>query len=153
MKILEKDLKQIVWEANSSELRERGFPVTTYSKRIKDLHIGNYGIADMIFVDRAEGYLNISIFVFKEGKIGISAFLEGVQLRRGIDRYLSKRTNIKKDQIQIYVQLIGSEVDTSGSFCYLTDIYYDIGFYIYSLGIHGFSFIKSIGYKLTDEGF
>ncbi|TCV17112.1 hypothetical protein EDC17_101129 [Sphingobacterium alimentarium] len=153
MKILEKDLKKLVREADLTELRERGFPVALPSKRIKDLRVGNYGSVDMIFVDRVDGHFNISLFFFKEGKIGLSAFLESIKLRRGMERYLRKRTGAIKERMKIRIYLIGNEVDTSGRFCYLTDIYCDIGFYIYSFDLHGVSFKESRGYYLSDEGF
>lgn len=153
MKILEKDLKKIIWESENKELRERGFPIAWGAKRLQDLKIGNYGTADMIFSDRVDGNLNISILVFKEGKIGISAFLEAIRLQKGINQFLNRRKGLQQKQVQIYLLLIGSEIDTSGSFCYLPDIYYNIGVYLYSLDINGLSFNRSNGHKLNNEGF
>ena len=153
MKILEKDLKQIVWESNLDELRYRGFPVASTGKMFKDLKIGNYGSADMILVDRVDGNFNISICVFKEGKIGLAALLEAIKLQKGIDSFLRERKGFRSDLLHFYINLIGSEIDTSGSFCFIPDLYIEISYYLYYLDLNGLSFTSSDGHRLIDEGF
>ncbi|MNY57285.1 hypothetical protein D3C86_1934700 [compost metagenome] len=95
----------------------------------------------------------IVIYVFKEGKIGISAFLESIKIRKGIERFFEKREEYRSYWIEYSIKLVGSEVDISGSFCYLTDFYIGIDFFKYSLDINGISFKNLYAYKLEEEGF
>ena len=46
MKFLEKDLEQIIFESGRDSLRERGLSIS--GKLLRQLRIGNYGIADLV---------------------------------------------------------------------------------------------------------
>ena len=54
MKFLEKDLEEIIFETSNKELNERGLFV--YGKKYRQLRIGNYGVADLVVVDRTPNY-------------------------------------------------------------------------------------------------
>lgn len=162
MSFLEKDLENIIWESDKEELSERGLPI--YGKLIRQLNIKGYGVADLVEWD-IEKYpygkiLNITIYELKKDKIGISALLQSISYARGIQRYLNKR--LKNLQFTINIVLVGSSVDTKGSFCYLPDLMcneYSYGmlnsiqYYTYDYKIDGIRFKESYGYYSSTEEF
>ena len=172
MKFLEKDLEQIIYEADKDVLEKRGLYIN--GKMFKQLRIGNYGIADLVTVvrdynyiyndsgkDFIRPYLIINVYELKKDKIGISAFLQAVRYVKGIKRYLSKRNFYNYD---FHITLIGSDLDTSGSFCFLSDLINSysecpqtsitgIRFKTYSFELEGLKFKNESSYSLIEEGF
>lgn len=78
MQFLEKDLENIIWETNNKKLQEKGLLIE--GKKFRQLRIGNYGICDILTVQRENyylgfSYLNITIYELKKEKAGILAFL------------------------------------------------------------------------------
>lgn len=169
-KFYECDLEEIIYTADREELEERGLNISSDAKLLRQVRIGNYGVADLIKVEKIyavdnEPYLNITVIELKEDKVGISAFLQAVGYVKGIHSYLTRVRDFYSYKVGIW--LIGSSIDTSGSFCYLSDMikcnydftalndgeidFYDT--YIYDYKIDGILFVNKYGYKLTDEGF
>lgn len=170
MNFLEKDLEEIIFCSDAEHLKQRGLRLKGKPKR--QLRIGSYGIADLVYFNRVSTginpHLEINVVELKKDKIGISALLQAVGYCRGIDRYLQKRDFSSDYYFNII--LIGREVDTSGNLVYLTDlinggkysysgIYYyghclnKLSFYRYEYDIDGISFIEESGYQLTNEDF
>ena len=159
MEFLEKDLEQIISESSNFNLRQRDLPI--FGRKMRQVRIGNYGIADLITVDRATDFdfdenkiigsrLIINVYELKKDKIGISAFLQAIRYAKGISRYLEKR-GIDFD---INIKLIGQEVDLSGDFVYISDILrYNVEMYLYSYKLDGLTFKRVLGYNLKNEGF
>lgn len=181
-KFLEKDLEEIIWSATPKQLEEKGLTDNfCYPNwKFRQLKIGNYGIADLVYVtknyaektqindfkDLIFPFLNIEIVELKKDKIGISSFLQAIQYAKGIHSYLTRVRNFY--DFNISITLIGSELDISGSFAYLTDMIgttfpfvtvddalnlYKLNFITYNYNIDGIKFEYQSGYKLTDEGF
>lgn len=166
MNFLEKDLEQIIYEASDFDLERAGLAL--YGKRFRQLRIGNYGIADLITVSKEfsdspfNNFLKITVYELKKDKISVSALLQAIQYCKGICDYFDKRKpNII---ITLDIILIGKEIDLSGSFVYLTDLFQtdsyiidrkvtSVKFYRYEYKINGLSFIKKSGYSLTNKGF
>lgn len=170
MNFLEKDLEEIIFCSDAEHLEQRGLRLRGKPKR--QLRIGNYGIADIVYFnrvsDRVNPHLEINVVELKKNKIGISALLQAVGYCKGIDRYLQKRNFSSEYYFNII--LIGREVDTSGNFVYLTDLINGgkysfsgidlysgslnkLSFYRYKYSIDGISFNKESDYQLTNEGF
>lgn len=164
MKFLEKDLEQIIWEADKEQLEERGLYLP--GKLLRQFKIGNYGIADLINVGKQYNgpnnpYLQIQIIELKQDKLGVSAFLQAIRYARGVQRYLEKR-NFTNYRLSII--LIGSDIDKAGSLCFLPDLIgcdtecetnyiTSLTYYTYEYKFDGMYFNEESGYKLTDEGF
>ena len=164
MKFLEKDLEQIIWEADKEQLEERGLCLP--GKLLRQFKIGKYGIADLINVEKQydgpnNPYLKIQIIELKQDKVGVSAFLQAMRYARGVQRYLEKR-NFTNYRLSII--LIGSDIDTGGSVCFLPDLIgcyteYEasyitsLKYYTYKYKFDGLYFNEESGYKLNDEGF
>ena len=181
MEFLEKDLEQIIWEASDNDLENAGLEFS--GKRFRQLRIGNYGIADLITVKREciyseseyiksgkckiiDSYLVITVYELKKDKIGVSAFLQAIGYAKGIQSYLYKRGF---DNFIFRIKLVGSDVDKSGSVCYLPDLINinrpcdepmyqkcfieDIAFYTYHITLNGLKFKSHFGYNLINEGF
>lgn len=168
MEFLEKNLEDIIWESDRSKLKERGLNV--FGKAKRQLKIGNYGIADLVCVDRRsihssknQSYLDITVYELKRNAIGVSAFFQAIRYCKGIQSYLNQyHPNI---EYNLNIVLIGDNVDTTGSFCYIPDLIYDrgiefptqqivsISFYSYKYKIDGIWFEYKCQFNLIDEGF
>jgi hypothetical protein len=165
MDFLEKDLEEIIYNADRELLQEKGLYINGILKR--QLRIGNYGIADLVEFEKVynEGVsgfipkLKITIYELKKDSIGISAFLQAVGYMKGLQSYFSKR-KINYD-INFYIVLIGKDIDKKSSFSYLTDFIcsdYDgclnsLSCKTYKYEIDGIIFKDESEYKLIDEGF
>lgn len=172
MKFLEKDLEQIIFETNSRVLLSKKLPV--FGKRFRQLKIGNYGIADLVTVNRiheetsfCSGVYNhgvhITIYEFKKDKVGISALMQSMKYAKGIQSYMKKYR--QKVNFDIEIVLIGEDVDSTGSLIYIPDLIckndtklfnnsiIGISFYKYSYKINGLCFEKICSYELKNEGF
>lgn len=165
MKLSEKELEDIVFQSSNESLQERGLRI--YGKKIRQLRIGNYGIADIVTFDRdieeIEGkdtsILNIDIVELKQDIINVQTFLQSIKYVKGITEYLEKRDFYN---FRINVILIGTKVDMS-SFVYLPDIirfnnecnnlYGSLKLYKVSYDVNGINFKNLYGYKLVDSGF
>lgn len=153
MKFLEKDLEQIVWETDSKILRERGLNICDL--KLRQLRIGNYGIADIITFKRQR--INdvfseniITVYELKKDKIDINALLQATRYVRGIQSYLEKRSI--DFEVKYKIVLVGDSVDQS-SFCYIPNIFSEVELVTYELNINGLYFKYHENYLLRDEGF
>jgi hypothetical protein len=172
MKFLEKDLEEIIYTSGRDVLDERG--LTIEGKLLRQVKIGNYGIADLIeftrpYYDGPEPKWlvpgRIKIYELKKEQVGIAGFLQALSYAKGVLEYL--RLKGKSDQYIIDICLIGKTVDTSGSFCYIESMlkvendYHSncieekglIEFYTYSFDINGLEFKHKYEYSLKDNGF
>lgn len=164
MKFLEKDLEQIIYESGIDAVNKKGLPIA--GKMLRQLKIGNYGIADLITFERPfiEQVTNvykirqqgiITVYELKKDRVSIGAFLQAVRYAKGIRSYLEKRNKLHLYDIKIV--LIGKEIDVDGAFCYLPEILNMetnfIEFYTYTFDIDGISFTEKMGYSLINEGF
>lgn len=173
MNFLEKDLEEIIYNADKEMLTERGLPYHPFETFKRQLKIGNYGIADLVSFKKPyyNQYLkhkfkgNITIHELKKDRISISTFLQAANYLKGIKSYLEQRD---LDQNYDYtIRLIGKDLDMNSSFVYLPDIInsfsYDhsieresclkLELYTYKYHIDGISFKEITGYKLINEGF
>lgn len=170
MNFLEKDLEQIIWESDNSKLQQKNLEIS--GKKFRQLRIGNYGILDLMTVEKTSVYcysmferiscLNITVYELKKEKVGISAFLQAVKYCKGIQSYMKKRKpNI---HFQLNIILIAKNVDNHSDFIYLTDLlnhkYSDstgvinsIDNYSFHFDIDGILFEKHEGYDLKTKGF
>lgn len=168
MKFLEKDLEQIIYESGIDAVNKKGLPIN--GKMLRQLKIGNYGIADLItfqrpfyetvpnaygttYKRREQGV--ITVYELKKDRVSIGAFLQAVRYTKGIRSYLEKRNKLHLYDIKIV--LIGKEIDVDGAFCYLPEILNMetnlIEFYTYTFDIDGILFTEKMGYSLINEGF
>lgn len=171
MKFLEKNLEQIIFDSNKKQVQERGLVIN--GKLLRQLRIGNYGIADLIehqrpYYHEGMGEMikgEITVYELKQEKVGVSAFLQALGYVKGIDSYLSKRGI--NDKYNYNIVLIGSETDKSSSVVYLSDLMgqkvYEtkmnhdsvltFTIYNYEYRLDGIYFKEDYGYSLTNEGF
>lgn len=172
MKFLEKDLEQIIFETHHVNLLKAGLYI--WGKKKRQLRIGNYGIADLIYFDRPRYHTGmrsmtkgtIHVVELKQNKISISAFLQAVRYVKGIQRYLTLNNPDLIDCFDFNIILIGSELDTTSSLCYLPELFTpectekdidqmsttSVHLYTYSYEFTGLKFIEHSEYKLSNEG-
>jgi hypothetical protein len=164
MNFLEKDLEEIIFNTSREVLREKGLPI--FGKIKRQLNLGKYGIADLVTIQTANNSypwgssLQITIYELKKDKIGISSFLQALGYAKAIKVYLEEYRNI--DDFHIDIVLIGKEIDTTGSFCYIPELFcqdgsgnplgqiFNVQFYTYKFDINGFSFDEKSGYGLEN---
>lgn len=144
-------------------------------KKYRQLRIGEYGIADLVTVERSrkldfygekitERGILISIFELKKERIGVSAFFQAIGYAKGIKEYLDK--NKPSLSYDIEICLVGNSVDTTGSFIFLPDlinkdsdeysftrILTNVRYFTYSYKLDGMYFTEESGYHLTNNGF
>lgn len=164
MKFLEKDLETIIYESGRDLLEAKGLLIE--GKLLRQVKIGNYGIADLISVTKPTydwykekkeifipGY--ITIFELKKENIGISALLQSIGYAKGIQSYLQRRN--KEHLFRINICLIGKEIDKSGNFIYLPDLinneHFTLEYLTYEFRIDGLCFKQHSNFILTNEGF
>lgn len=171
MEFLEKDLEEIIYLSDKDKLGNRGLYLNGKLKR--QLKIGNYGIADLVEFERPyyhkyykkcmKGVINV--LELKKDKIGVSTFFQALNYVKGIRTYLEQRD--MDHLFNFTITLIGKNIDTNSSFCYLGDLFsldvreseiYDctkinIQLFEYKYGIDGLEFEEKYSYNLIDKGF
>ena len=152
MIFFDKSIKGLIQETETDVLNNKGLGIPL-GKRFLDLRIGNYGIADMIVATRIQGGLGIVILLFKDYEIGIKDFINALEIRRGIERFYQKRGCKLNYTIKIKIKLVGGDLEKSGGFRYLPNLFPGIENIVYSLGVEGLSFKSLENCILTDEGF
>jgi len=165
MKFLEQDLENIIFNTDNDKLWDRGLHIS--GKKFRQFRIGNYGIADLITVEKeippfGDSYLNITIYELKKENIDISAYLQAIRYAKGIQHYLKKRNFYK---FNLYINLVGSVINLGSDIIYLNSLLpgediYDansslryISSYTYSYDFDGLSFERHDGYQLRNNGF
>lgn len=171
MNFLEKDLEQIIFETPNDILEEMGLYLE--GKKYRQLSIGNYGRADIIYASRCtrlraskefpvRPFLHINVLEIKKDTISVSAFLQALRYCKGIKDYFLHRK--KSFSCVFTITLIGRQIDFKSDLIYLSemvssdriytyDAIADINFYSYDYGIDGISFKEEWGYGLINKGF
>jgi hypothetical protein len=159
MDFLEKDLERIIFETDNDVLRKRGLSI--YGKKLRQVRIGNYGIADLITIQRETNvyedivvqYVIVTIYELKLEKVGISAFLQAIAYAKGVEQFYHSKNYDDSINFFIRIVLIGKNIDQTGSLIYLPSIFDNLKFYHYKYDLDGLSFVSDNGYRLTDGGF
>lgn len=161
MKFLEKDLEDVIFSADKEMLAERGLDISGILRR--QFNLGNYGICDLlefskpIFYESEQSYTgegyhgsyNITIYELKKEQISMSSFLQCIRYAKGVKSYFEKR-NL---DVNIYIVLIGKNIDLNSDFIYLADFMHNLSFYTYDYEFDGIKFKKHKGYELVNDGF
>lgn len=159
MGFLESDLEEIISNASRKDLAKRGLKID--GKLLRQVRIGNYGVADLISVKRHhynDPYqLHITIYELKKDKVGISTYLQALRYLKGIRRYLEYRNFEYKYHIKIV--LIGKTWDEFSIFSYFSEYLNDymqwdsLDVFTYSYNIDGISFNLCTDVIMKEEGF
>lgn len=171
MKFLEKDLEEIIYNADRNLLEKKGLYIEGTMKR--QLKIGNYGIADLVTFNRVSFFendfdrfnekgqplllsytstrLEITVYELKKENISLSAIMQAVRYGKGIQDYLNERGF--NQEVIINIVVIGRRLPTSESLCYIPDVLNNVSFYTYDYEINGLSFKQEAGYSLLEKGF
>ncbi len=178
--ITEKQLEYFIFNSKKEKLIDKNL-ILDYYKIKRQLKIGNYGIADLISIERPLYYKEskilkgvhfkgcINIYELKKDIIDINALMQASRYLKGIKRYLERR-GFDINKFDFRITLIGSEININSDFVYLLDslsnpLYEfsesefggelsDIYVYTYEMTIDGLMFKnESFSYFLTNEGF
>jgi len=180
MDFLEKDLEDIIWEnlgkENVRKLYDKGLDLFSIINEInssqdiiesplmkyRQLKIGNYGIADIVLVEKNYDYgfkgeivpgIDIYIIELKKGKIDLNAIKQTYRYKIGIERYLRQR-GIKLHNIKIYPVVIGKKINEDHDWVYMAESLDNLRVFSYNYAIDGLSFEEeTFYYHLIDEGF
>lgn len=157
---LEKDLEDIIWQASTQDLRNRGLWLFG-GRGFRQLKVGNYGVLDMVFFKRQamcpieDGTLIVHIVELKKDIIDTRTLLQAVRYAKGIQRYITNTRN-KDIPLNFRITLIGKSVEMGSSFIYLTDLFrgnFFLEYLTYDYRIDGLHFKSHSDYSLVDEGF
>ena len=178
MNFLEKDLEQIIYEADKELLADKGLRVN--GKLLRQVRIGNYGIADLVSIERPYYHTyfefhckgTITIYELKKENISVSAFLQAVGYVKGIMRWMEQHPKnieiISTSNYDINIVLIGKNIDKKSEFLYLADLLntdnlgdnslldsfnLSLEMFTYDYDFNGINFTKIENYKLMNEGF
>lgn len=163
MKFLERDLEDIIFNNNNDKLQEKGLDIG--GKKYRQLRIGNYGIADMVTIERGfddceDGCLFINIYELKKDIIDVNAFIQAIGYMKGISSFLKSRDF--NFNYRFTITLVSKNISKEGNFIYLTDFIkpnsnendlMQLVFYTYNYGIDGIEFKTELGYDLVNKGF
>ena len=157
MNFLERDLEDIVYNADKEFLRKRGLHVRGIVKR--QLSIGGYGIADLVSFERGAYFPGdnfrdkhlITVYELKKDRIDAETLYQAFRYATGIKRYLHYN---RKIEANIRVVLIGRKVHENSDFTFLFDFIRPIvKVYTYEYLADGIYFTPTSGYHLVNEGF
>ena len=159
MEFLEKNLEDIIFKTSTNDLRKRGLYVR--GKRFRQLRIGNYGIADMVTINK--GYLedthytipviNITVYEFKKNLIDTDTLLQASRYVKGIQRYFDLREKFLNKEVNFRIVLVGKTICKKDDFAFLSDFAKNLDIYTYDYNFDGIKFEIRSGWFLTEEGF
>ena len=168
MDFLEKDLEDIIWENLQTEngsynLYCRGFCVDHEKSFYRQVNLGAYGVADIIgfklLPERGmEGcYIAyIDIYELKKDSISASTFLQANRYAKAclklVEQYNATLKNKHITAIFDFI-LVGSKVELSNDFVFLTDTFDNINILTYKINIDGLKFSTHSGYSQKNCGF
>ena len=158
MDFLEKNLEDILYDAfrcseSVNHLFMCGLECYYPALTLRQVRIGNYGIADLVTISLVER--KIRVFELKRDNIGVGALLQASKYKRGINRYLyeSGRDNLLCFDIEII--LIGKRYENSEWLYLFANGLDGVSLYTYKYGLNGLSFEQhEFEYiRLVDEKF
>lgn len=168
MDFLEKDLEDIIYEAAQTKegrnfLLNKGLPIQSTGKMYRQVHLGDYGVADLIDISiesivretNKMRFLYIEVIELKKGIIDLKALGQSCRYLTGVKDMANSILNYNAfNECYFHISLIGSEIDYSdnGSFLFLyneIENFADIFTYNYKIdGIH-FEHIQHTWHKIT----
>jgi hypothetical protein len=154
MNVLEKEIEDLIWDSLHDDpkvLKSRGFEFNEKHTFYRQVHLGDYGIADLIGVHLNETYhfADITIYELKKEKVTIDTLLQAARYAKGISRMNDTGS---KYTIQMNFCLVGKSVELGNNFVYLFDYIDNLTALTYSIDlIQGVKFKEVGGYKLSKE--
>lgn len=158
MRFLEKDLEYIIWDnlffpEDVGNLNGSGLDCVCYTPyKSRQLRIGNYGICDLVTLERGQESLRVTIYELKKDEINIDGVIQLSRYVTGCKRYL--RSRFPETEILIRPVIIGRSIH-NGDWVYLFNTLFNtVLVYTYEYGIDGLQFdLHNMNYSLIDEGF
>lgn len=147
---LEKDLEQIIFETDNDYLCDRGLNIC--GKKYRQIDLSPYGIPDIITFERPfQNYQAIiTIWEFKKDTIGVNTFLQALRYAKGVKYLLEKnRPFFNKIECEFKICLVGKNIELTGSFCFLPDIFTNVSLYTYEYKYDGIDFKDHSDYVIT----
>lgn len=160
MRFLERDLENIIWDnihykEDIRKLIGKGLtclydlPTTV---RARQLRIGNYGIADMVTLNRNSDNIYVTVYELKKDEINIDSLIQAARYSRGITKYLNAR--FEHWHLYVDIVLIGNKINQSDWVYLFNSFVNDVSIYTYDFDIDGLRFIEHhMNYSLVEEGF
>ena len=132
-------------------------------KYYRQFNLREYGIADIVGavygICGEDIYISVDIIELKKDRIDFNTFEQALKYYRGIDLLIDKtlsnididkkRRTVRKD---MNIILIGTSIDTSSNFCFLSNIFPKVHLYTMSLDIEeGILFKYHEDYTIVDS--
>lgn len=161
MDFLERDLEDILFECMCSKggrdlLAEHG--LDTNGVVYRQVEIGSYGRIDLMTVELDiyddSPQMDITVYELKRGTIDVNTLMQGARYITGLTDILSKHDNLKRNNVRLYLRLIGKNIDSSSDFVFLYNMLNErIQVYTFNFNIEGlfFNYEEKCWLK-TDKG-
>ncbi|WP_159467993.1 hypothetical protein [Dyadobacter sp. 3J3] len=162
MKILEKDLENMLSTDNTEILIRRGLTCFDHKVILKQVDMGAYGIADVVGISSTdflgENTIQVSIYELKKDQIGFGAFGQACRYEAGLVKYFREKCLFEDYMISYCIVLIGASIDLDSNFIFAAGSSCRTSCYTYSVDIEGVHFVRSnfedfIPTNLVDDGF
>lgn len=143
MDFLEKDLEDIIWEAQKTDngrdlLSKRGLDVQGMMYR--QVYLAEYGRLDLLGVEIiSQSDIKATIYELKQGRIGIETIMQACRYGTGVREYIEKKYNLNRP-VKIRFVLLGKSLDTSSDFVFLHNHFNDSEIYTYQYKVDGLYF-------------
>lgn len=150
MEFLEKDLEDVIYEAYTSGkqnfLQERGLSCFSHDYIIRQLNLGDYGIADLIAIDfipyleeKGKSFFIVTIYELKKDAINMATFSQIIKYGKAITSFLRSQ-GMYEGWILKYVIVGRSISQNSDNLCFMSDIFRTIKTYTYDYSFDGIRF-------------
>jgi hypothetical protein len=170
MEFLEKDLEDIIFNAEKKQLSNKGLYI--HGKLLRQVKIGNYGICDLLeyrrpfYSENLEDVFKgqITIFELKQNEINGSTFFQALRYLQGVKSYFEKKGIENNYNYEII--LIGRKIKDCDEFVYLPNFLNEemegnldfrpwlrVKLFTYDYDLNGIQFKDCTGYQLRNEGF
>lgn len=151
MDFLEKDLEDIIWNAQSTregreKLKSRGLNIQ--GKVFRQPNLGEYGIPDLVSIVYKNKAAIITIYELKRDEVNVHTLFQSSKYVKGI-RILLERFNLNWSSI--HVCLIGKRIDINTDFSFLIDMIPHVHVYTYNIEIDGLHFKKKYDFRFSNH--
>lgn len=166
MDFLEKDLEGIIYE-NYFALGSKGLELFDQfhdsSRLYRQVNLGRYGIADLIYVEVTENIvgvapddslkrtINVYVIECKLNLIDVNAYMQAKRYVTGL-KEVADDSLTRNTDVNFFTVLIGSKIQENGDFVFALNDDHRCTAYTYSYGIDGIEFESHRGWTIRDSG-
>ena len=151
---LERDLEQIIYETDQTELTNRGLHCLYYDKIFRQVNLGAYGVADIITVKYRKGSCRqfcVTIYELKQSEINVSTLMQCCRYLYAIKDFISNNyPDYPTLNLEYKIVIVGERINTNSDFTFLLSSMPNTSAFTYKYKFNGISFAEHGEYAITD---